>query len=157
MSRTHRSRGAAAVVLVALILAGCSSGPTFTRSEIGTGPDGLRTFTWPSESDGGHRLCTLGAAVHPVSGVLRGDRDDSQEPVWLEGHAGTRLSIVWPAGFTVSFEPEAVLRDEAGTVAARAGTIVDLGQVDAMLHAGTFGDPYIAAGLLFDGCYPFSG
>lgn len=32
-----------------------------------------------------------------------------------------------------------------------------LEQVNAFDHAGTLADPYIAHGLVFDGCYPFAG
>ncbi len=60
---------------------------------------------------------------------------------------------VWPDGFTLLFDPQPVLRDERGLV-AREGEIVRLTQVDPS-SAGTFEDPYVASGLLFDGCYPF--
>ena len=138
------------------ILVGCASSHTAPRSVITTGPDRLRTFTWVTEEDGGPVGCPAFAAAHPVSGVLRGDPNDPQEPVWLEGQAGTRLSIVWPAGFTVTFEPDGVLRDEKAAIVARAGDRVELGQVDALAKAGTFGDPYIASGLVFNGCYVYT-
>ena len=63
---------------------------------------------------------------------------------------------MWPAGFTVSFGPDAALRDERGRVVATAGANVELSQVDAFGNTGTFGDPYIASGILFDGCYIFA-
>ena len=141
-----------AIVLVALVCFGCSDGPP-RRSVISSGPDGLRTFTWVDPST--PPACLAFGLVHPVSGLLRGDVDDPQEPVWLEGQAGTRLSVVWPAGFTVAFEPHAVLRDDGGRIVAAAGRSVELSQVDPLKHAGTFGDPYVAAGLLFNGCYPY--
>ena len=147
-----RGRPGLTCLLLAAILAGC----VFQQpapSSSGSGGVPLRTFGWSVEQDGQPILCPAFAAAHPVSGVLRGDADDPQEPIWIEGQAGTRLSIVWPAGFTASFEPEAVLRDERGVVVASAGDSVELGQVDAFANAGTFGDPYIAAGILFDGCY----
>lgn len=146
---------ALAILAAVAIVAGCSMFQPPTRSTISTDPDGLRTFTWASERDGGPVLCTAAAALHPVSGIFRGDPNDPQEPVWLEGQAETRLSIVWPAGFTVTFEPEAVMRDEKAAIVARAGDRVELGQVDAFAKAGTFGDPYIASGLVFNGCYVY--
>ena len=141
--------------VLAAALAGCSFPQPAPRSVISTGPNGLRTFSWVTEVDGSPLVCPAFGLVHPVSGILRGDPDDRQEPIWLEGNAGTRLSVVWPAAFTVSFEPDVVLRDESGVVVASANDRVELGQVDAFAHAGTFGDPYIASGILFNGCYPF--
>jgi hypothetical protein len=63
------------------------------------------------------------------------------------------MSIVWPEGFTVRFEPLAVLRDENGAIVARDDSSVTLGHVSLTEAAGTFDDPYIASGLVFDGCY----
>lgn len=140
---------------MAAMLVGCAPSESVPPGVIGIGPDGLRVFTWPTEQDGAPLACPSYAVAHPVSGILRGDADDPQEPIWLEGQAGTRVSVVWPAGFTVSFEPDAVLRDERGRVVAMAGARAALSQVDAFGNTGTFGDPYIASGLLFDGCYPF--
>jgi hypothetical protein len=139
-------------LFVAVILAGCGLQEPEPSSSVSGGVP-LRTFAWRAEQDGGPVGCPAFAAAHPVSGVLRGDPNDPQEPVWLEGQSGTRLSIVWPAGFTASFEPGAVLRDEGGVIVAKAGDRVELGQVDAFEHAGTFGDPYLASGLVFHGCY----
>ena len=142
-------------LVLAATLVGCAPSESVPPGVIGTGPDRLRTFTWMTSLDGGPVGCPAFAAAHPVSGILRGDADDPQEPIWLEGQAGTRLSIVWPAGFTASFEPDAVVRDERGVVVAVAGDSVELSQVDAFANTGTFGDPYIASGLVFDGCYTF--
>ncbi len=139
-------------VFLAVILAGC--GPQESEpSNSRTGGVPLRTFAWIVGEDGQPAICPAFAVVPPVSGVLRGDPNDPQEAVWLEGQAGTRLSIVWPAGFTASFEPNVVLRDERGTVVAVAGDRVELAQVAPLEHAGTFGDPYLASGLVFQGCY----
>jgi hypothetical protein len=142
--------------LVALVLAGCGLLPQPqppNHSVIRRGPDGLRTFTVVREDDRTPLLCTLGAALPPVEGVLRGDQRDDVEPIWLERPDGRRMSIVWPEGFTVRFEPLAVLRDENGAIVARDGSSVTLGQVSLTEAAGTFDDPYIASGLVFDGCY----
>jgi hypothetical protein len=100
-------------------------------------------------------LCTAAAAVNPVSGTLRGNQGQL-EPVWLEDVNGRRLSVVWPAGFTVRFEPEIVLYDERGVAVAAEGGVVRLGQVNLETAAGTYDDPYIAKGLAFNGCYPSS-
>lgn len=45
--------------------------------------------------------------------------------------------------------------NEKGTVVAREGELVELPQVDAKANAGTHDDPYIAAGITFDECYPY--
>lgn len=139
-------------LLLAVTLAGCGlQEPEPSSSETGGVP--LRTFAWLAGQDGQPAGCRAFALVHPVSGILRGDPNDPQEPVWLEGQFGTRLSIVWPAGFTATFEPGVVLRDDGGAVVAVAGDRVEFPQVDAFEHAGTFGDPYFASGLVFDHCY----
>jgi hypothetical protein len=115
----------------------------------------MRTFAVFREIDGRPVLCTLGAPLEPVTGTLRGDRENRREPVWLEQANGRRLSVVWPDGFTLLFDPQPVLRDERGLVVAREGEIVRLTQVHPSSAAGTFEDPYVASGLLFDGCYSF--
>jgi hypothetical protein len=144
--------------LAAVVAAGCGILPDPSEpnhSVVIRGPDGLRTFTVIREVDGTPVLCTLGGAIPPVEGVLRGDQGDPVEPVWLERADGRRLSIIWPEGFTVRFEPLAVLRDEGGRIVARDGSSVELPQVPTTIAAGTFEDPYIASGLVFDGCYTF--
>jgi len=149
-------RSLAAVVVstaLAAALASCASPDRTQPGAIRIGEDGLRT--WARDQSASEIACPAFAAEHPVSGVLRGDPSDTQESIWLEGQAGTRLSIVWPGGFRATFEPAIVLRDERGAVVAASGDTVELGQVDAFAHAGTYGDPYIASGILFDGCYPF--
>lgn len=89
-----------------------------------------------------------------MTGRLEGDPADPLEPVWLIDGDGRRLSIVWPEGFRVRFEPAATLYDAAGRVAARAGDIVTFGQVSRDEASGSVDDPYYAAGIVFDGCYP---
>jgi hypothetical protein len=157
MSRSAALRG---VVLVAgafaavLVAAGCGT-PQQPQSEIQTGPDGLRTFTWTRETGDVPILCNASAAVDPVTGVLRGDPSASAQPVWLETGSGRRLSVIWPAGFSVRFEPLAELRNESGDAVARDGDRVRLSQVGAHDNAGTFEDPYIASGDVFGRCYPY--
>jgi hypothetical protein len=138
-------------------MAGCSVIHPTPHSTINTGPDGLRTFTWVSDVNRTPLLCNAAASVDPVDGILRGDPDDTLEPIWIEDAVGRRLSVVWPAGFTVTFEPAAVLRDDRGTVVARTDGPVELSQVSTQDHVGTFEDPYIASGILFNGCYWYLG
>jgi hypothetical protein len=116
---------------------------------ITTGPDGLRTFRWDARAE-----CPAFGVTDPVTGTLEGDPGDALEPLWLRDPTGQRLSVVWPRGFSVAFEPEAVLRNEVGEVVARPGSQVELGQVSFADAAGTYGDPYVAAGLIFSRCYP---
>ncbi len=76
--------------------------------------------------------------------------------MWIEGPAGEHFSVIWPEGFTVDFEPTAVLRDEKGMVVARDGDRIALAQTNLDEAAGTFDDPYIAHGLsVGTGCYPY--
>lgn len=133
-------------VLLAIGAAGCQQ-----PGAISTGPDGLRTFT---KSDP-NVLCNLDAHLNPFSGVLAGDPNDP-ERVWLVGVAQLqpRVSVVWPQGFHVRFEPDAVLYNEKDVPVARQGETVSFPQVKINEHAGTYEDPYRARGTVFGGCYP---
>lgn len=64
--------------------------------------------------------------------------------------------MAWPERFTVRFEPNAVLYNEAGVAVAKHGSQVELGQVNLEEHAGTLADPYTADAILFDSCYPLA-
>ncbi len=117
---------------------------------ISTGPDGLRTFATDPNV-----ICNASALVNPFSGVLVGDPKDA-ERLWLEQVMllGGRVSVVWPQGFRVRFEPVAVLYNEEGSPVARQGDPVTFPQVKFSEHAGTHADPYLAHGIVFDRCYP---
>jgi hypothetical protein len=114
----------------------------------------LRTFTVIRESDGLPVVCPAFGLVSPVTGTFEGQAG-AREPVWIRSEVGQPLSVVWPGGFTVRFEPAAVLYNEDGKPVARAGERTELSQVRRDEHAGTYEDPYVASGILFDGCYPF--
>ena len=151
----RRSVAALSILVVVLVMiGGCSSAPP-TRSVISTGQDRLRTFTVISEMNGDPVVCPAFGLEHPVVGTLRGDSAAPVEPIWLEGANGRRLSVVWPGGFAVRFDPTAALVNERGVVVAHAGDAVTLGQVRPDEHTGTFEDPYVASGIVFDGCYPY--
>jgi hypothetical protein len=138
------------LALVLLVVTGCS-----THSEIRTGADGLRTFTVWRESNGTKVACpAFGILPHGVEGTL-GGQAGGHEPIWLQAADGTHLWVVWPEGFTVRFEPAAVLYNEKGIAVARAGELTELPQVRQADAAGTYDNPYIASGLLFGDCYPF--
>lgn len=119
---------------------------------ISTGPDGLRTFATDPDV-----LCNLGAYLPGFSAVLAGDPNDP-ERVWLVGAnvapLKPRISVVWPQGFHVRFEPDAVLYNERDDAVARQGETVHFAQVNASRHAGTYADPHLAYGIIFNGCYP---
>jgi hypothetical protein len=119
---------------------------------IETGPDGLRTFAVVREIGGVPVTCPLFEVIDPVVGRLEGSPDDPVEPIWLVGPNGNRLSVVWPRGYSVAFEPEAVLRDADGRVVATAGERIELAQVRVGASSGTYEDPYIASGFLFGNC-----
>jgi hypothetical protein len=134
-----------------LLLAVCATGCQ-QPGTIATGLDGLRTFATDPDV-----LCNLGAYVPGFSAVLAGDPNDA-ERVWLVGAnvspSKPRISVVWPQGFHVRFEPDAVLYNERGVPVARQGDEVNFPQANNSMHAGTYEDPYLAYGIIFNGCYP---
>jgi hypothetical protein len=137
----------ALTLLLAISATGCQLPGT-----ISTGPDGLRTFaTNPNV------LCNLAGYVTGFSAVLAGDPNDP-ERVWLVGgnafQSQPRVSVAWPQGFHVRFEPEAVLYNEKDVPVARQGETVTFPQVNTSKYAGTYADPILAYGLMFNGCYP---
>lgn len=137
-----RCIGLATVALISATLTGCYGG-------IRTDANGLRTFSSPSNV-----MCTADRPIAVVQGVLRTDPAQS-DPVWLVDTNGKRLSVVWPAGFTIRFDPPpAVLLNERGEVVAADGAWVTLGHTRPSDAAGTFDDPYFASGLTLGGCYP---
>ncbi|MFN8517863.1 MAG: hypothetical protein U0667_00420 [Chloroflexota bacterium] len=120
---------------------------------FGTGSGGIRTFAW---MHGENIMCNAYAVVDPVEGALA-TGDDPRDPVVLRRSDGTAVSVVWPEVFAASVETPLVLRDESGAEVARGGQIVTLGQTRVGSAAGTFDHPYVAAGLVFRGCYPRAG
>jgi hypothetical protein len=141
-------RRTAAIWLVALLVAACSA-----HAVISTGPDGLRTFAVVRNPDGSSVPCPAFGLTNPVAGVLEGQAG-AREPVWLRAEDGRHLSVIWPAGFTVRFEPDAAIYTEKGGLVGRAGDRIVLDQTRPGDAAGTFADPYLASGLIFGDCYP---
>lgn len=137
----------------ALSLTGCSFFQE-ARSRVVTGPDGLRTFTLAPRGD--NVMCNAYASLDPLVGVLRAEPPGSREPVRLEVPDGHLVSIVWPEGFRVTFEPDVVLHDPQGDIVAREGNGVKLGQTPRDEATGTWDDPYIAHGLALGDCYPYT-
>ncbi len=108
----------------------------------------IATFVLVSPPAGVRLGCmAYGVLPHWVSGTLEGAPGDP-ERVWLLGPAGDRISIAWPAGFSLHFTPDARLDDAAGRLFASAGDQIVLGQVRVGSHSGTRADPYLAAGLI---------
>jgi hypothetical protein len=123
-------------------------------SVITTNPDGLRVYSWVSEWRG--VLMSCGGNIRTgLKARLEGRSDDTTESVWLRANDGRKLSVVWPAGFTVSFDPDAVLWNDRGAMVARATDVVHLMDVHFDDASGTFDDPYIAHGGILDSCYSF--
>jgi hypothetical protein len=114
-------------VVVALVL-GC--GGTGTRTS--RGPDGLLTWTSDTAS------CQASLDPYPPIGTLQGAPGD-RDRVWVAAPDGRRLSIVWPASFTVRFEPDAVLYAN-GVVVAHAGEPIPVNQ-EAPPQGATPSDP----------------
>src|SRR5262245_21617218 len=150
MARVMRSL----IVACALTLSGCSLLAPDEHSRIVTGSDGMRTFTWVTEIGGTPVACAAFGLVDPVHGTLNGGVGE-REPAGIEKGDGTRLSVVWPAGFSVRFEPEVTLYSDKGVRIAGKGEAVELSQTTWQSATGTYDDPYLAQGLVFNGCYPF--
>jgi hypothetical protein len=125
-----------------------------TQSQIVTAPDGVRTFTVIHEVGGTPMACAAFGLVDPVHGTLAGILG-ANEPVWIVTDDGRHLSVVWPAGFSVQFEPNVSLYNEGGRVVGRAGDPIELSQTRWDSATGTYENPYLAQGLVFDSCYPF--
>jgi hypothetical protein len=136
------------VGLLALVLGvGCGPSP-----DLHTQPDGLIVFNWQNPS-----LCDAFGLVDEakVRGVLRGS-PEAKGRVWLESRNEGTLLIAWPAGFSVRFEPEAVLRDDTGRVVGREGHGLSLDQVRVGQRADEPAHPdvaYVASGILLGSCY----
>ena len=146
--RRGLARWATTTWLVALLVAACA-----VHRVISTGPDGFRTFAVIRNADGSSVACAAFGLTNPVAGILEGQAG-AREPVWLQADDGRHLSVVWPAGFTVRFEPDAAIYTERGTLVGRAGDRIVLGQTRPSDAAGTFDEPYFASGLVFGDCYP---
>src|ERR1035437_80413 len=105
---------AVAILVVALLVAAC-----IAHSVISTGPDGFRTFAVVRNPDGSSVACAAFARTTPVAGILEGQAG-AREPVWLRADDGRHLSVVWPAGFTLRFAPDAAIYTDRAN-ARRAG------------------------------------
>ena len=103
--------------------------------------------------DGSSVACAAFGLANPVAGILEGQAG-AREPVWLRADDGRHLSVVWPAGFTLQFAPDAAIYTDRGTLVARAGDRIVLDQTRPREATGTFDDPYFASGLIFGDCYP---
>ena len=97
--------------------------------------------------------CPAFLATNTVRGTFEGDPTRSSQVAWLRAAHGGQVTVAWPEGFTVRFEPGAVLYNERGLAVARHGQEVELSQVNVEEHAGTLQDPYFASGIVFDQCY----
>lgn len=107
---------------------------------------GLRTY---NVREGG--FCNASNRLDWVSGVLEGD-PTMKDPIWLNDD-GREIHVIWPEGFTVVFNPDAVLYGRQGQIIAREGQGVVLRQTDPRSHTGTYEDPYFGTSVS-NGCYP---
>jgi hypothetical protein len=121
---------------------------------VSTDESGFRTYTWLSEWNGVFASCA-DIAMQGLSGTLEGDERDPVEPVWLRMPSGARVSVIWPAGFAVRFEPRARLYDATGAIVGTAGSGIYLDNVAKSSATGSYDDPYVASGRVFGHCYIF--
>jgi hypothetical protein len=110
----RRLAGLASVMLVTAAIAGCGAIPRQTPAPGELIPGPILTFPWATEKDGIPILCNAAGAVERVEGIFEGDPGRSSGVAWLRAPDGRRLTVAWPAGFTVRFEPMAVLYNEQG-------------------------------------------
>lgn len=150
---TRRLAIALPALFLSIAIAGCAAAPRQTPRPGELIPGPILTFPVMREKDGIPILCNAAAAVERVEGVFEGDPTRSSQAAWLRASDGRQLTVAWPEGFTVRFEPLAVLYNELGRAVVRHGVGVRLDQVNVFDHAGTLADPYLAQGLVFDGCY----
>jgi hypothetical protein len=76
-------------------------------------------LTWTSEN-----AACGGPGAYPI-GSLEGSADNPDR-VWVATPDGRRVFLIWPHGFTVRFEPDAVLYGPSGVVIARAGDSIEI-------------------------------
>jgi hypothetical protein len=93
--------------------------------------------------------CDSMGVEDPVFGALEGAIDDPAV-VWLRDVSGTRMDVVWPAGFVARFDPEVSLLSDQRERVATAGDSI-YAQVRRSSAAGTTEDPYFATGFLAAG------
>ena len=143
------SRLAITALGIAIAVAGCSKA-LVTRSTVSDDGSGFRTYTVVSEVDGVPVSCGAYLASPPrLLGTLHGDPTNHSEPVWLTGDGGSHLSMIFPAGFSIEFDPSLVLRDSQGHVKAREGDHLEFNQ-SLKDHQGTFEDPFPAEWFMGD-------
>jgi hypothetical protein len=88
-----------------------------------------------------------------LTATIRGDPEAEVEKMWLQTPSESHVSVLWPEGFNVRFEPTAHLYDPGGTLVGIEGSTVHLDNVAPDSATGTFTDPYIATGRVFGRCY----
>jgi hypothetical protein len=76
-------------------------------------------LTWTSEN----AACGVTDA-YPI-GSLEGSANDPDR-IWIVAPGARRVFLIWPYGFTVRFEPDAVLYGPSGVVVARAGDPIEI-------------------------------
>lgn len=94
--------------MLALVLAGCAAAPRQTLPPVSLIPGPILTFPWAREQVG----CPAFAAVDPLHGIFEGDPTRSSQAAWLRSPGGRELTVAWPEGFSLRFEPSAALYDE---------------------------------------------
>lgn len=141
-TQTLRDRRALlpAVLLIAVLLAACRGG-TGGRVRL---PSDERPF--PSG-------VLVGCGGIAVPSTLLGSRTDARF-AWLQSLVdGRRTEVVWPTGYTASFEPGLVVYDENSRAVLRAGDFVDGGCGTSTAGVLKLSPPFLA--LVLD-CGPMA-
>jgi hypothetical protein len=139
--RTRTTVPWAVGLTASVLLAGCGA----PRASLPPGAMAVRTDDSLVSAARSGGLCT-GTSVPPFVVVLEGDPSDRAWPVWLRAEDGRRIYIVWPAGFSVRFDPDAILLDETGAPILHAGSPLRFEQGAPGPSDGTGDRPYVAAG-----------
>ena len=134
------SQAFATLAVVAVLATGCTS-----HAPLPSGAIHVPTDEGLVNAATSGILC-VGSTVPPFVGILEGDSSDLAWPVSLRAEDGRRMYITWPRGFSVRFEPDAVLLDETGTPVLYAGSPFTFHGVAHDPSRGTRDEPYVADG-----------
>jgi hypothetical protein len=106
-------RAVALLCAVSVIAPACTDGQTHSKADFVT----LPTSSW-RPGDASH--------LARVEGIVQGSANVDGVCVWLASARGSRIPLVWPAGFYARFSPLRIY-DGSGSVVAKQGQRIQAG------------------------------